>query len=126
VGSQYRVSRGISSAEEAKTFHVAAFAKAQCLDADLPFGCAAGNWGNAAFTGAEVYAQSCAMCHAKGVAGAPRVGEIDAWRARAEKGRADLLLSILRGKGGMPPKGATLPCLCMKPMRHLITCFQAV
>lgn len=61
--------------------------------------------GNAAFTGAEVYAQSCAMCHAKGVAGAPRVGEIDAWRARAEKGRADLLLSILRGKGGMPPKG---------------------
>ena len=61
--------------------------------------------GNAAFTGAEVYAQSCAMCHAKGVAGAPRIGEIDAWRSRAEKGRADLLLSILRGKGGMPPKG---------------------
>lgn len=57
------------------------------------------------YSGAEVYAQSCAMCHAKGVGGAPRLGETEDWRARAVIGRADLLLSVLRGKGGMPPKG---------------------
>ncbi len=57
------------------------------------------------FSGAEVYAQSCAMCHSKGVAGAPRPREPDDWRVRMMPGRADLLRSVLRGKGGMPPKG---------------------
>lgn len=57
------------------------------------------------FSGAEVYAQSCAMCHSKGVGGAPRLGEVPEWRGRIAQGRADLLLSVLRGKGGMPPKG---------------------
>ncbi len=56
-------------------------------------------------SGAEVYAQSCAMCHSKGVAGAPRPREPDDWQARMVPGRADLLRSVLRGKGGMPPKG---------------------
>lgn len=61
--------------------------------------------GGSTFSGAEVYAQSCAMCHAKGVAGAPKPGEVEQWRSRAALGRADLLLSVLRGKGSMPPKG---------------------
>lgn len=59
----------------------------------------------AAYSGAEVYAQSCAMCHAKGIGGAPRPGMTDEWRPRLAPGRADLLRSVLRGKGGMPPKG---------------------
>ena len=57
------------------------------------------------FSGAEVYAQSCAMCHANGVGGAPKLGEAPEWRGRITQGRADLLVSVLRGKGGMPPKG---------------------
>lgn len=61
--------------------------------------------GGNAFSGAEVYAQSCAMCHSNGVAGAPRLGALNDWRSRVSKGRADLLRSVLRGKGGMPPKG---------------------
>ena len=61
--------------------------------------------GDNGLSGAEVYAQSCAMCHAKGTGGAPRPGEADAWRSRLAVGRADLLLSVLRGKGAMPPKG---------------------
>lgn len=63
------------------------------------------SWGGAYFSGAEVYAQSCAMCHAKGVSGAPGVGDIRARERVAVAGRADLLRSVLRGKGSMPPKG---------------------
>lgn len=55
--------------------------------------------------GREVYVQSCAMCHANGVGGAPRPGRPDDWTERMKNGPADLLLSVLRGKGGMPPKG---------------------
>lgn len=71
----------------------------------LPF--ATPSWALAGdgFSGAEVYAQSCAMCHTNGVAGAPKSGESDEWRLRMGLGRADLLRSVLRGKGAMPPKG---------------------
>lgn len=60
---------------------------------------------SANFSGAEVYAQNCAMCHAKGVSGAPGVLGIQERERVAMAGRADLLRSILRGKGAMPPKG---------------------
>lgn len=59
----------------------------------------------AGYSGAEVYAQTCAMCHSPGVAGAPRLGQAEDWVTRRENRRAELLLSVLRGKGGMPPKG---------------------
>lgn len=55
--------------------------------------------------GRQVYAQSCARCHSAGVGGAPNPGKGDDWGARAKKGPAELMISVLRGKGGMPPKG---------------------
>lgn len=55
--------------------------------------------------GREVYVQSCAMCHANGVGGAPRPGRPEDWADRGRNGTAELLVSVLRGKGGMPPKG---------------------
>lgn len=55
--------------------------------------------------GREVYAQSCAMCHANGVGGAPRPGRLEDWVGRATGSQAELLVSVLRGKGRMPPKG---------------------
>lgn len=57
------------------------------------------------FSGAEVYAQHCARCHTNAVGGAPRPGNSQDWLGRVAIGRADLLLSVLKGKGGMPPKG---------------------
>lgn len=56
-------------------------------------------------SGRGVYAQSCAMCHTAAVGGAPRPGREEDWSERAKKGPAELLVSVLRGKGGMPPKG---------------------
>ncbi|WP_295007616.1 c-type cytochrome [uncultured Dechloromonas sp.] len=55
--------------------------------------------------GREVYMQSCAMCHSPGTGGAPRPGVSEDWAERARKGPAELMISVLRGKGAMPPKG---------------------
>lgn len=55
--------------------------------------------------GKLVYAQACAMCHAQGVAGAPRLGDKLAWQARVAGGKETLLASALKGKGAMPAKG---------------------
>lgn len=55
--------------------------------------------------GRMVYVQTCAACHANGVAGAPRFGVREEWAARLPLGRAKLALTVLKGEGGMPPKG---------------------
>lgn len=55
--------------------------------------------------GKAVYMQICRACHATGVAGAPVMGDRNAWRPRISAGSEALLESALRGKGGMPPKG---------------------
>lgn len=58
-----------------------------------------------ALKGREIYAQSCAMCHSSGVGGAPRPGTGEDWVERAKRGPAELMVSVLRGRGAMPPKG---------------------
>ncbi|MBL8491813.1 MAG: cytochrome c5 family protein [Rhodocyclaceae bacterium] len=55
--------------------------------------------------GRETYVQTCALCHAKGTANAPRVGHREEWAPRVARGREELLRSVLRGRGAMPPKG---------------------
>jgi cytochrome c5 len=56
-------------------------------------------------SGREIYLQNCAACHVNGVAQAPRVSVRVEWEPRLATGRQSLLESVLRGKGGMPPKG---------------------
>lgn len=55
--------------------------------------------------GKGTYDKVCAMCHAAGVAGAPKYGDKGAWAPRAAQGKDALLQSVLKGKGAMPPKG---------------------
>ena len=55
--------------------------------------------------GKAVYEATCAMCHAAGVANAPKLGDKAAWKARIETGKPALLASVTNGKGSMPPKG---------------------
>lgn len=55
--------------------------------------------------GREVFLQNCAACHVSGVAQAPRVSVLAEWEPRLASGRQSLMNSVLRGKGGMPPKG---------------------
>lgn len=55
--------------------------------------------------GRDVYVETCAACHARGAGHAPRVGSRVEWNERLLAGREALLRSVLKGKGGMPPKG---------------------
>jgi cytochrome c5 len=56
-------------------------------------------------TGEEVYKAQCAVCHAAGVAGAPKLGDAAAWAARIKTGYEALLNSALKGKGAMAAQG---------------------
>jgi cytochrome c5 len=56
-------------------------------------------------SGRDIFLQNCAACHVNGVAQAPRVSSRAEWEPRLATGRQSLLTSVLRGKGGMPPKG---------------------
>jgi cytochrome c5 len=55
--------------------------------------------------GQQIYRQACAFCHDKGVAGAPKTGDVAAWSPRLAQGMATLYAVSLRGKGAMPAKG---------------------
>jgi len=57
--------------------------------------------------GKAVYTASCAVCHAAGVAGAPKTGDKAAWAPRLKTGKDALYASVIKGKGAMPPKGGT-------------------
>ena len=55
--------------------------------------------------GKQVYETTCAVCHATGVAGAPKAGDKAAWAPRLKTGIDALYASALKGKSAMPPKG---------------------
>jgi len=55
--------------------------------------------------GKAVYDAKCSVCHAAGVAGAPKLGDKAAWGPRVKTGEAALIKSAINGKGAMPPRG---------------------
>ena len=59
----------------------------------------------AAGAGKPTYDSVCAVCHAAGVAGAPKLGDKAAWAPRIKSGVDALHAAALKGKGAMPPKG---------------------
>ncbi|MCK0106616.1 cytochrome c5 family protein [Marinobacter sp. S0848L] len=61
-------------------------------------------------SGSEVYEATCTACHATGAAGAPVVGNADAWAPRIEKGLETLFEHALNGFNAMPPKGGCASC----------------
>lgn len=66
---------------------------------------AAAGSASAGKSGEEVYQSACVVCHAAGVAGAPKTGDKESWGARADQGLAALVNSAVNGKGAMPAKG---------------------
>jgi c(7)-type cytochrome triheme protein len=59
--------------------------------------------------GKAVYEKTCALCHAGGVAGAPKYGNARDWGPRVRTGPAALYRSALEGTArGMPGKGGNL------------------
>ncbi|MFO7994383.1 MAG: c-type cytochrome [Marinobacter sp.] len=61
-------------------------------------------------SGNEVYDDACAACHASGAAGAPVMGETDAWSDRIDKGLETLVDHAINGFNSMPAKGGCSSC----------------
>ena len=62
------------------------------------------------FDAAAAYQQSCFACHASGAAGAPLLGDADAWAARTEKGMEAVMSNVINGFNAMPAKGMCMDC----------------
>jgi cytochrome c5 len=60
--------------------------------------------------GQKIYQASCQACHAAGVAGAPKLGDKEAWAPRIAKGNEALFSSVSNGLNAMPPKGGCMSC----------------
>lgn len=56
-------------------------------------------------SGEQVYQGQCMACHGTGAAGAPKLGDAEAWAPRIKTGFEALLNSALKGKGAMAPQG---------------------
>jgi cytochrome c5 len=62
--------------------------------------------------GEATYKQTCFACHAAGVAGAPKLGDMAAWGPRIAQGNETLYTHSIKGfqgkAGMMPPKGGNM------------------
>jgi cytochrome c5 len=59
-------------------------------------------------TGKQVVEEQCAVCHASGKEGAPKIGDSKAWAKRAKAGLSGLTASAIEGVRKMPPHGGKL------------------
>jgi cytochrome c5 len=56
------------------------------------------------------YNKTCLVCHAAGVAKAPKTGSAEDWKPHLAKGTDKLVLSVKNGMGAMPPRGMCNDC----------------
>ena len=59
---------------------------------------------------AQIYTNSCQLCHANPAANAPLTGDRKAWEPRMRQGRDTLLDHAINGYNGMPPMGQCVEC----------------
>ena len=64
----------------------------------------------AAFDVETTYQMSCFACHGTGAAGAPILGDAEAWAPRMEKGMDAVMANVVNGVNAMPPKGLCFTC----------------
>ncbi len=53
----------------------------------------------------KMYNESCKLCHATDMMGAPAVGDVATWRDVMVKGQDKVIYNSINGMGGMPAKG---------------------
>ena len=61
-------------------------------------------------SGEEIFNSACTACHSTGAAGAPKVGDKEAWAPRIATGMDTLLEVAGKGKNAMPPRGTCGNC----------------
>lgn len=60
--------------------------------------------------GKKIYDQTCYVCHAQGLLGAPKLGDKTAWSPLIKQGMDILFTHSLQGYNRMPAKGTCLSC----------------
>lgn len=58
----------------------------------------------------QIYNASCFACHGAGIAGAPVLGDKDAWAERAAKGLDTVVNNAINGINAMPARGTCMDC----------------
>ena len=56
-------------------------------------------------SGEQIVKMQCSKCHEKGVGGAPKIGDRQAWIPRLKDGLDTAVRSAINGHGGMPARG---------------------
>ena len=64
----------------------------------------------AAFDVESTYQMSCFACHGTGAAGAPILGDADAWTERMAKGMDAVVANVIDGLNAMPARGLCMTC----------------
>jgi len=59
-------------------------------------------------SGEQVYQSACAVCHAAGIAGAPKLGDAAAWEPRIAQGDDTMYEHAIKGLNAMPAKGGNM------------------
>ncbi|NKB34737.1 MAG: hypothetical protein GKR91_16710 [Pseudomonadales bacterium] len=65
---------------------------------------------DSSFDVAAKYQMSCFACHASGAAGAPLLGDAEAWNTRMEKGMEAVMANVMNGLNAMPARGLCMDC----------------
>lgn len=63
-----------------------------------------------AFDVESAYQMSCFACHGTGAAGAPALGDAEAWNERTAKGMDVVMANVMNGINAMPAKGLCMTC----------------
>lgn len=63
-----------------------------------------------AVSGEQIVQTACFSCHGTGAAGAPKIGDKEAWAPRVAQGEETLLTNAINGLRAMPPRGACMNC----------------
>ncbi len=71
-------------------------------------------------TGEQIVKMRCGQCHEKGLHGAPKIGDADAWIPRLKNGLDPVVRSAINGHGGMQARGG-MANLTDNEMRNAIT-----
>jgi len=52
----------------------------------------------------------CIACHGAGMPGAAKIGDKEAWAAKLEKGKEQVMANAIAGINAMPPRGLCMDC----------------
>ncbi|KEY90745.1 cytochrome c5 [Candidatus Photodesmus katoptron] len=58
----------------------------------------------------SIYNTFCIACHASGVSGAPRFGNVNDWASRIAQGKQIMQDNVIKGLNAMPEKGLCMDC----------------